>query len=113
MPTAPMGPSEYTRMISIGGTPPGVGVGGSAPSSAGYPQMPQVGMPAMPQMPHASPPPMPGMAAPAVPQVAAPQFAAPQPAPVKAPSNNVLLYAILGLAMFVVGGLIVFLLMRH
>ncbi|MGA2153795.1 MAG: hypothetical protein ABSH37_05230 [Bryobacteraceae bacterium] len=55
------------------------------------------------------------MAQPAVPRPpAAPQFSVPQaPATVKAPSSNFLLFAILGLLMFLVGGLIVFLLMRH
>ena len=42
------------------------------------------------------------------------QFSVPQAqVPVKAPSSNVLLFAILGLLMFLVGGLIVFVLMRH
>jgi hypothetical protein len=103
-------------MISIGATPGGAVP--AAPQAGGYAQMPHVGMPQMPQanlpaMPYASPPPMPGMAAPAMPHVAAPQFSAPQPPPAQAPSNNILLFAILGLAMFLVGAVIVYLLMRH
>jgi hypothetical protein len=104
-------------MISIGATPGGAVP--AAPQAGGYGQMPHAGMPQMPQanlppMPHASPPPMPVMAAPAMPHVAAPQFSAPQPPPpVQAPSSNILLFAILGLAMFLVGGVIVYLLMRH
>jgi len=51
---------------------------------------------------------------PTIPQPAAPKFSMPQPpAPVKAPSTNTLLMAILGLLMFLVGGFIVFLLMRR
>ncbi len=66
----------------------------------------------MPAVPQAHVPQMPGMAQPAIPRPPAPQFAAPQPPPASALSNKLLL-GILGLLMFLVGGLVVFLLTRH
>jgi hypothetical protein len=99
-------------MISIGATPGGA-VPAAPQAGGGYPLMPQMPHASLPPMPHASAPPMPGMAAPAMPHVAAPQFSAPQPPPAQAPSSNILLFAILGLAMFLVGAVIVYLLMRH
>jgi uncharacterized protein involved in exopolysaccharide biosynthesis len=48
-----------------------------------------------------------------MPSPPAPQYSMPAPAPVKAPSTNVLLLAIVGLLMFLAGGLVVFLLMRR
>jgi len=54
------------------------------------------------------------MAPPAVPKPAVPQFPMPPPPPpVKAPGANILLMAILVLAGFLAGGLVVFLLMRR
>jgi hypothetical protein len=111
MPDARQGPSEYTRMMaaaSIPGAP-------AAPPAPGFPHMPQMPQANMPAMPHANVPQMPGMAQPAIPRPpAAPQFSVPQAqVPVKAPSTNFLLFAILGLLMLLVGGFIVFLLMRH
>ena len=112
MPDAPQGPSEYTRMMAAAPVP-GAG-GAAAPPALGFPQMPQMPQANLPAMPQANVPQMPGMAQPAIPRPAVPQFSVPQPpAPVKAPSTNLLLFAILGLLMFLVGGLIVFLLMRH
>jgi hypothetical protein len=113
MPGAPEGPSEYTRMMAAVSIP--AAGAPAAPPASGFPQMSQMPQANMPAMPHANVPQMPGMAQPAVPRPpAAPQFSVPQaPATVKAPSSNFLLFAILGLLMFLVGGLIVFLLMRH
>ena len=127
-PGAQQGPSEYTRMMAAASIPSASDP--AAPAAPGYPHMPhmpQANMPGMPQanmsgmphanmpaMPHAYPPQMPGMAQPAMPRPPAPQF--PMPAaqvPLKAPSQNLLLYAILALLMFLVGGFIVYLLMRH
>ena len=99
-------------MISLSSIP---GSGALAtPPAPGHPPMPQMPQANMPAMPHANAPQIPGMAQPTIPQPAAPKFSMPQPpAPVKAPSTNTLLMAILGLLMFLVGGFIVFLLMRR
>jgi hypothetical protein len=53
------------------------------------------------------------MAQPAMPQPPAPQFSVPQPPPIKEPSANILLMAILGVVALLAGGFIVFLLMRR
>jgi hypothetical protein len=97
-PVAQQGPSEYTRMISLASVPGGA-------SAAPPPPLPSIAAP--------SAPPIPTMAPPAFPQPAAPKFAAPQPPPVKAPAANPLLIAIAFLLGFLVGGLVVFLLMRR
>ena len=117
-PAAPSaaGPSEYTRMMA---RPSNLGGGGGAPGTpkaAAGGGMPGFGMPAMPQVPGApampaapkppAPPAVPQMpAAPAVPQVKAPA--------VKPAASNTLLLILLGVLIFLAGGLAVFLILRH
>ena len=120
---ASQGPGEYTRMMSVSSSPAaGVPAAPPAPGTAPTPAMPQMGMPAMPPMPAMAPPPVPQpppaphFAAPPPPQFAvpAPQLSVPSPpVPAKAPDTNILLIIIVALAMFLLGGLIVFLLVRH
>ncbi len=82
----------------------------------GMPQMPYVAQPAMPQMPYVAQPAVPQQPAmphmPYVPQVAVPQVTLP---PVSAPagkSSNTLLIVIFCLLAFLVGGIVVYLLVR-
>jgi len=83
------------------------------------PGMPQVGMPQMPYMPQPSMPQQPAMPQmPYMPQPAMPQMAPPQVtiAPVAAPavkSSNTLLIVIFCLLAFLVGGIVVYLLVRR
>jgi hypothetical protein len=116
---APQGPSEYTRMMS---TPSNVAppvapqtTPGGAPQ---IPQMLQPGMPQMPQPPYVPQPviPQPNVQQPYLPQpvIPQPQIARPQPAaPAPAPSSNLLLIVIFCLLAFLVGGFVVYLLVRH
>jgi hypothetical protein len=66
------------------------------------PQMPQ--MPQMPAMPHVPQAPTPAFQMPQAPQVQAP--------PAKAPSSNVLLFAILGVLLFVAGIVVTMLVLK-
>lgn len=93
--------------------PPAPGAGDPAtPPAPAHPHLPQIV--SAPPVPQANVPPIPGVAQPAIPRPPAPQYSMPSPpAPVKAPSTNVLLLAIVGLLMFLAGGLVVFLLMRR
>lgn len=71
------------------------------------PQMPQVPQMQMPQMPQS--PMMPQM------QMQAPQFQAPQvqaQAPAKAPSSNMLLFAIIGVLIFIAGIVVTMLVLK-
>lgn len=117
----PQGPSEYTRMISLGGAgtpaappsaPPPPSGGGGMPQF----QMPQMQAPQMPQMPQM--PPMPQVPqAPMMPQMQmqAPQFQAPpvqMQAPAKAPSSNMLMFAIIGVLIFIAGIVVTMLVLK-
>jgi hypothetical protein len=89
-----------------------------APPQAGrsMPQMMQPGMPQIPQGPQLPQPGMPQVYYPQAPQMpAAPQFTPPQPVmpAAKAPGYNPVLIGIFVLLAFLVGGLVVFLIMRH
>ena len=125
---SPQGPSEYTRMISVHADAPlGAPAASAAPAPAAgspqmppmpqmphlqQPQMPHLQQPVMPVTPHAAAPHMAPMAPPVIPRPAMPQ----PPAAVgmlKPLAQNNLLLAILGVLAAVVGGPIVFLLMRH
>jgi hypothetical protein len=110
-PVAQQGPSEYTRMISLASVPGGASA--APPQAPGPSHMPPMPPPPLPSIAAPSAPPIPTMAPPAFPPPAAPKFAAPQPPPVKAPAANPLLIAIAFLLGFLVGGLVVFLLMRR
>jgi hypothetical protein len=70
-------------------------------------------MPPPPAIPAPAAPPIPKLAPPAFPPPAAPKLAVPPLPPVKAPAANPLLLAIAFLLGFLVGGLVVFLLMRR
>jgi WAS/WASL-interacting protein len=118
-PPVPQGPSEYTRMISLGGAgaSPGAptGPGGTPPLTAPPgPGGPQFQMPQMPQMPAA--PQMPQM--PPMPQAPPmPQFQTPQPPSVqapaaKAPASNTLLIAIFCVLAFIAGVVVMVLVMK-
>jgi len=109
------GPSEYTRMISLASIPGGPATA-PTPPAPGPPHALQMPSANMPSMPYANMPHMPGMATPTVPQPPALQFPMPAAPPIQAPAattTNTLLLAIVGIAMFLAGGLIVFLLMRR
>lgn len=117
VPPAPQlaqGPSEYTRMISLGGAG-AVAPGGAPPPPAPgaspfqMPPMPQVPlmpqappMPQMPPMPQAQP----------MPQFQAPPAPALQAPPVKAPTSNMLLIAIFCVLAFLAGVVVMLLVMK-
>ena len=111
-PLVPQGPSEYTRMISLGGAGAPAGPGGEVPPplapGQGLGGAPQFQMPAMPQMPIAPQmPQMPAMPqipqAPQMPQFQMPQAPQMQAPPAKAPSSNTLLIAIFCVLAFIAG----------
>jgi hypothetical protein len=112
----PQGPSEYTRMISLSGSgvpsappapPPPTQGGGMAQMQMPQMQMPMAPqMPQMPQVPQA--PMMPQFQAPQAPQFQAPQMQM----QAKAPSSNLLLFAIIGVLIFIAGIVVTMLVLK-
>jgi hypothetical protein len=114
-PPVPQGPSEYTRMISLGSAGTASGPGAMPlPGPGGAPGAPQFQMPQMPQMPVA--PQMPQMPvmpqAPPMPQFQAPQAPPVQAPPAKAPASNTLLIAIFCVLAFLAGVVVMVLVMK-